>query len=90
MVPNRATHHNYWKQKIRKETSEKYRFKIFCFNNSATRKKKDLQKLSNKEVHFNVQSDNTKHKPFNFISWPNFIEGYQNLSPGIWGKIFAD
>ena len=81
---------NDWKHKIRKETSQKNPFKIFCFNNIGTREKKDLQKLSNKEFHFTLQSDKTKHKTFNFISWPKFIEGYQNLSPGIWGKIFTD
>ena len=25
-----------------------------------------------------------------FISWSNFMEGYHNLSPNIWDKIFTD
>ena len=27
---------------------------------------------------------------FQFISWPNFLEGYQIFSPEIWGKTFND
>ena len=49
-----------------------------------------IKKLSNKEIHFTLQSDNTTHEPFQFISWLNFIEGFQNLSPGIWGKVLND
>ena len=55
-------------------------FRIFCFNNSDTRKIKDLQKYSNKEIRVTLQSDNTKHKPSQFIPCSNFIEGFQNLS----------
>ena len=44
-------------------------------------KKKDLQNVSNKDIHVTLQSDNTKHRPFQFISWSNFIEGFKNLSP---------
>ena len=46
--------------------------------------------ISNKEIHFILQSDKTKQKPFKFISRANFMEEYQNCSPGIWGKIFTD
>ena len=39
---------------------------------------KDLQKLSDKEIDFTLQFNNTKKiKPFKFISWPNYIEVYQ-------------
>ena len=55
-------------------------FRIFCFNNSDTRKIKDLQKYSNKEIQVTLQSDNTKHKPSQFIPCSNFIEGFQHLS----------
>ena len=65
-------------------------FKIFWFNNSGTREIKDLQKHSNKETHVTLQSDNTKHKSFQFIPWPNFIEEFQNLSSGIGGKVLTD
>lgn len=67
---------NDWKHNIRKETSQKLLFKIFCFINKATKKK-----LSNKEICFTFRSNN--NFKFKFISWPNFIEGYHNLSPGI-------
>ena len=46
-------------------------------------KKRTSKKLPNKDIHFTLQSDNTKHKPFKFILRPNFIAGYQNLSPGV-------
>ena len=47
-------------------------------------------KFRNSEIHVNLQSDNTKHKPFQFIPWSNFIEGFQNLSPDIGGKVLTD
>ena len=47
---------------------------------SVTRKIKNLQKLSNKEIHVTLQFDNSKHRPFQFILWSNFIEGFKNLS----------
>ena len=58
MVPNDL------KCKILEKSSQKSLFKIFCFNNSGTRKMKDLQKHSNKEIHVALQSDNTKRKYF--------------------------
>ena len=48
---NQVTIPNNWKHKIRKETSQKSPFKIFCFNNGNTTKTKDLQKLFDKEIH---------------------------------------
>ena len=75
----------------KKRNFSKFPIKIFCFNNKGTTKIKDLQNLSNREIYFTLQSNNTKYiKPFKLISWPNFIEGYQNLSPSIWCKIFTD
>ena len=85
---NQVTIPNNWKHKIRKETSQKSPFKIFCFNNGNTTKTKDLQKLFDKEIHCTLQSDNTKHQPVKFISWSNCR--YQNLSPGICSKIFTN
>ena len=78
---------NDWKCKIRKESSQKSICKTLCFNKSVTRKIKDLQNLFNKEIHETLQSDNTKHRAFRFISWSNFIEGFKNLSPGIGGTL---
>ena len=63
---------------------------IFCFTNSGIRKIKELQKHYNKEIHVSLQSDYTKHKPFQFIPWSDFIEGSQNLSPGTGGKVLTD
>ena len=54
-----------WMHKIRKESSQKSSIEIFCFNNCSIRK----------NLLHPQQSDNTKHKPFKFISWPNAIEG---------------
>ena len=75
-----------------KKTSQKALIKIFCFNNSGTRKTKDFQKhwWIFMEVHVTLQFDSTKHKLFQFISWSNFIERFQNLSPGIGGKVLID
>ena len=70
--------------------TQKFLFKIFCFNNSGTRKIKDLQKNSNKEIHVTLQRDNTKNKPLQFIPWSKFIEGFRTLSPGIGDKVLTD
>ena len=78
---------NDWKHRITKETSQKppSRFPVLA---TAFLGKEGI---SNKEIHFILQSDKTKQKPFNkFISRANFMEEYQNCSPGIWGKIFTD
>ena len=59
---------NDWKHKIRKKPREFF-VKISCLDNKGTRKIKDLQKLSNKEIYFSFQSNNTKYiKPFEFVS----------------------
>ena len=59
---------NDWKHILRNETSQTFLFKIVCYNNQSTGEIKDFQKLSNKEIYFIHQSDNTKYiKPFNFI-----------------------
>ena len=47
---------------------------MFYYNNKVTRKVKDFQKLSNKEIYFSLKSYSTKYnKPFKLISWPNFL-----------------
>ena len=61
---------NDWKHLLRTETSQKSQLKIFYYNNKVTRKVKDFQKLSNKEIYFNLSSNSTKYnKPFKFISF---------------------
>ena len=75
--------------KLKKKVSQESLFKIFCFNNSGTRKIKNLQKHYNKRNSCTLHSENIKHTPFQFIPWPNFI-GFQNLSPGIGGKVLTD
>ena len=54
---------------------------IHCYNNKGTRKIKDFQKLSNKEIYFTLQYNSTKY---------NFLDGHHILSPDIWGKTFND
>ena len=72
---------NNWKHLLRTETSQKSLLKTFYYNNKGTRKLKGFQKLSNKKIHFIPQSNSTKYnKPFKFISWSNFLEGYHILS----------
>ena len=43
---------NDWRHIVRTETSQKSLLKTFCYNNKVTRKVKDFQKLSNKEICF--------------------------------------
>ena len=82
---------NDWKHLPRIVTSQKSLLKIFDYSNKVTRKVKDFQKLSNKEIYLSLQSNSAKYnKPFKFISWPNFLEGHHILSPEIWGKTFSD
>ena len=67
---------NDWKHTLKNETSQKSLFKTFDYNNLGTRKIKVFQKLYYKEIHFTLQSNNTKYiEPFNFISYLNFLEG---------------
>ena len=80
-----------WKHLLWTETSEKSLVEIFCYYNKVTRKVKDFQKLSYKEIYFIIQSNITKYnKPFKFILQSNFLEEHQILSPDIWGKTFTD
>ena len=82
---------NDWKHLPRIVTSQKSLLKIFDYSNKVTRKVKDFQKLSNKEIYLSLQSNSAKYnKPFKFISWPNFLEGHHILSPDIWRKSFFD
>ena len=78
---------NGWKHLLRTETSQKSLLQFFCYkNNKVTRKVEDFQKLSNKEVNLNLQSNSAKYKkPLKFISRPNFLKGHHILSPDIWG-----
>ena len=77
---------NDWKHLLRTETSQKSFLNIF---NKVTRKVKDFQKLSYKEIHFTLQSNSTKYsKPFKFISWPISLEEHHILSPDIWGNFY--
>ena len=66
--------------------------KNFCYNNKVTsRKVKDFEKLSNKEIYSTLQFNSTKYnKPFKSISWSNFLEEHHILSPDIRGKTFTD
>ena len=78
------------KPSLRTVTSRKSFFKIYCYNNKVTRKVKDFQKHSNKEIYFAPQPNSTKYnKPLKFISLSNFLEEHI-FSPDIWRKTFAD
>ena len=47
---------------------QKFLLKTFYYYNKSTRKVKDFQKLSNKEIYFILQSNSTKYKKlFKFI-----------------------
>ena len=83
---------NDWKHLLRTETCQKSLLKILCYNYKVTRKVKDFQKFSNKEIYFTLQSYGTTkyNKPFKFISWPNFLERHHILSPDICAKAFTD
>ena len=73
-----------WKHLLRTGTSQKSLLKFFCYNTQVTRKIKDFQKLSNKEIYLSLRSNSAKYnKPFKFISRPNFLVGYRLLSPDI-------
>ena len=53
-----------WKHVLRTETSQKFLLKNFYYNNKGTKKVKDFQKLSNKEIYFILRSNSTKqNKP---------------------------
>ena len=79
----------YLKLKLLKNLFEK--FFIRYYNSKGTRKVKDFQKPSNKEIYFTLQSNSTKYnKTFRLISCSNFLEGHHILSPEILGKTFTD
>ena len=72
---------NDWKYLVRTETSQKSLLKTFCYINKVTRKIKDFQNLSDKEIYLSFQFNSVKYnKPFKFIPWPNFPEGDTILS----------
>ena len=53
-----------WKHVLRTETLQKFLLKNFYYNNKGTKKVKDFQKLSNKEIYFILRSNSTKqNKP---------------------------
>ena len=82
---------NIWKHLLRTETSYESLLKSFYFNNKGTRKVKDFQKLTNKEIYFTLQSNSTKcNKLFKLISWLNVLLGHHILSPKNWRKVFTD
>ena len=76
---------------MKNETSQESLLKVFYFNNRGTRKIKNFQKLSNKDIYFTLQNNNEDYnRPFKFISWQNLFQGNWVLSPEIWGKVFTD
>ena len=54
---------NDWKHILKNETSQKSLFQTFCNNKLGSRKMKDSQKPSNKEIYFTLQSNNINIKP---------------------------
>ena len=81
---------NDWEHLLSTGASQKSLLKIFCYNNKVSRKVKDFQELSNKEMYLSLQSNSAKYnKLFKFISWPNFLEGHHILSSDIEGKTFS-
>ena len=59
------------------KTSQKSLLKSFYYNNKGTKKVKDSQKLSNKEIYFIPLLNSAKYnKPCKFILWPNLLEGH--------------
>ena len=78
---------NNWIQMLKTETSQQSLLKVFCFNYKGTKKVKNFQKLSNKEINNNNENFN---RPFKFISWTNHIDENPVLNPKNWGKIFPN
>ena len=75
-----------WILLLKNKTQESL-LKVFYFNNRGTKKVKNLQKLSNKDIYFTLQNDNEDYnRPFKFISWQNLIQGNCVLSPEIGAK----
>ena len=82
---------NDWKRSLRTETSQKSFLKIFCYNNKVTSNKRTSKNSLIKKFTsaFNLFNSAKYNKFSNFISWPNFLEGHQILSPDTWGKTFC-
>ena len=51
--------------------------RFFILTAAVLGKLRTCKKIFIKETHLTLQPDNTKHKPFQFISLPKFIEGFQ-------------
>ena len=52
------------------------------------RKKRTCKNLPIKKIYFTLQFNSIKYIKFiKFILYPNFIEGFQALSPSIWSII---
>ena len=49
-----------WKHLLRTENYQKFILKTVSYSNKDTRKVKDFQKLSNKEIYFILQSSSAK------------------------------
>ena len=64
-----------WKHVLRTETLQKSFLKTFYYNTKGTKKGKDFQKLSNKEIYFILQSSRNKHR--------------KNLSKSVSGKVIG-
>ena len=80
-----------WIRILKNETSQESLLKVFYFNNRGTRKIKNFQKLSNKDIYFTLQNNNDDYnRPFKFIFWQNLIQENFAISSEIWGKAFTD
>ena len=76
-----------WEHLPRANNLQKSLLKPFYYNNKSSRKVKDFQKPSNKEIYFVLQPNSTKYnKPFKSVSFSfnlNFLEGHHILSSEI-------
>ena len=66
-----------WIQLLKNKTSQESLLKVFYFNNTGSRKVKNLQKLSNKDVYYTLQNNNEDFnsrdvKPFYKLDVKNF------------------
>ena len=72
-----------WKHVLRTETSQKFLLKNFYYNNKGTKKVKDFQKLSNKEIYFILRSNSTKqNKPQSWNLGQNLYDWFQKWTDG--------
>ena len=72
--------------KFKKKTSLKSLFKILCFNNSGTRKIKDLLKHSVKEIYVTIQSDKHKTQTLSVYSMVKLYRRIPESQPWYWGQ----